>query len=317
MTDSFVHPVISIITPARNQERYIQEMLRSIQAQSFQQWECIVVDDASTDGTADAVHSLHDPRIRLISHEVRQGVSHARNTGMAHAAGTFLYFLDGDDLLFPGSLERFIRCFEAHPRYSVVYGEVQILASDGSPSGKAKAPLFHPRPTGNILTALLKRNLIPTGALCVRAETAQSAGGFNPSLSIAEDWEYWCRLASLTPFFYLGAKPLAGYRIHSAGTSRSGKYGADAGLSAVDAIFSNPSIRQQAGAKKSASLKKEAQASTYEYAANHCLRNRQWQEARQLLRKTLGHSFFRPRAWILLFFACIGFLPGFVERHLK
>ncbi|HQB02755.1 MAG TPA: glycosyltransferase family A protein, partial [Candidatus Hydrogenedentes bacterium] len=95
MTDSFVHPVISIITPARNQERYIQEMLRSIQAQSFQQWECIVVDDASTDGTADAVHSLHDPRIRLISHEVRQGVSHARNTGMAHAAGTFLYFLDG------------------------------------------------------------------------------------------------------------------------------------------------------------------------------------------------------------------------------
>ncbi|HOH43569.1 MAG TPA: glycosyltransferase [Candidatus Hydrogenedentes bacterium] len=49
MTDSFVHPVISIITPARNQERYIQEMLRSIQVQSFQQWECIVVDDASTD----------------------------------------------------------------------------------------------------------------------------------------------------------------------------------------------------------------------------------------------------------------------------
>lgn len=317
MTDSDNKALFSIITPARNLEAVIGHTIGSLQEQSYSHWECIVVDDASTDGTVEALRALNEPRIRLFFHEERQGVSAARNTAIEEASGAFLLFLDGDDLLFAQSLERFHQAFREHPESDVVYGEIQMLAEDGSPLGQVKGPVFHPRPSGHILPALLQRNLIATGSLAVRAEAIRRTGGFNPSLAIAEDWEYWCRLAATSSFHYLGGAPVAGYRIRRDSASRSGEHSADTGLAAVEAIFSNPLITDTLKAKKCASLKREAQASVYEYGANHCLRTQRWREGRRLLWKSIRLTCFRPRPWILLFFATLGFLPGAIKKRLK
>lgn len=317
MTDSEKRPLFSIITPARNLEGVIGATIRSLQEQTCTDWECIVVDDASTDGTVREVEAFRDNRIRIIAHEQRQGVSGGRNTAMAAARGTFLVFLDGDDLLFPRSLQRFADAFANNPEAAVLYGEVQMLKEDGSPAGKVKRSLFHPRPSGDILPALLKRNLIVTGALAVRTAAARQSGNFNTTLPIAEDWEYWCRLAAEHLFVYLGGGAIAGYRIRENSASRSGEHSPETGLAAVDTLFSNPLIVARMGEKKCASLKREAQASVYEYAANHYLRTKRWQEARQLLRKSIALAGSRPRPLILLFFARLGFLPAAIKKRLK
>ncbi|NLN91791.1 MAG: glycosyltransferase [Candidatus Hydrogenedens sp.] len=318
MTDPENKALFSIITPARNLETLIGYTMRSLQEQTYRHWECLVVDDASTDGTVEALRALDEPRIKLFFHEERQGVSAARNTALEHASGDYLLFLDGDDLLFSQTLERFYQGFQQHPESDVLYGEIQILQEDGSPMGKAKGSFFHPRPTGHILPALLKRNLITTGAtLALRAEAAHRTGGFNPSLAIAEDWEYWCRLAATSTFRYLGGSPVAGYRIRQDSASRSGEHSPDTGLAAVETIFSNPLITGTLTQKRCASLKREAQASVYEYAANHYLRTHRWREGRLLLWKSIRHAGFRPRPWILLIFAILGFQPGWLAKRLK
>ena len=110
---------VSVIIPAYNGDRYISEAIDSVLAQTYTNYEIIVVDDGSTDNTSQVVKAYGD-RVRYIYRE-NQGVASARNLGIAKAEGEYIAFLDQDDLFFPNKLSEQLNCFELHPEAGIIH----------------------------------------------------------------------------------------------------------------------------------------------------------------------------------------------------
>ncbi len=128
--------LVSVIVPTYNRRETIRAAIASVQRQTFQDWELIVVDDGSTDGTADLIEGS-DPRLVVIRQE-NQGVNGARNTAMLRARGRYIAFLDSDDEWLPHHLELSVSFFRAYPQEDFLSGE---FCEDGSPEGTA--PFLH------------------------------------------------------------------------------------------------------------------------------------------------------------------------------
>jgi teichuronic acid biosynthesis glycosyltransferase TuaG len=132
---------VSVITPALNAERFIAETICSVQAQTHQDWELLVIDDGSTDGTVDAVSDAarHDGRIRLLRSEGHRGIAPARNLALRNAAGRFVAFLDSDDLWDATKLERQVAFM--NERESVFsFSGYRLITEAGRMLGRARAP---------------------------------------------------------------------------------------------------------------------------------------------------------------------------------
>ena len=119
-------PKVSIITPVYNGAGYLPDAWRSLQGQTLSDWEWIVINDGSTDGTAEFLNGLVDPRVRVL-HQLNAGVSVARNAGLAVAQGDYVTFLDADDALPPDSLARRAGYLDEHPDVTVVDGRIRIM----------------------------------------------------------------------------------------------------------------------------------------------------------------------------------------------
>jgi glycosyltransferase involved in cell wall biosynthesis len=130
--------LVSVIVPTYNRRETIQAAIASVQRQTFTDWELIVVDDGSTDGTADLLEGS-DPRLVLIR-QTNQGVNAARNAAMLRARGRYIAFLDSDDELLPHHLDLSVAFFRAHPGEDFLSGE---FCEDGSP--EAPSPSCIPR----------------------------------------------------------------------------------------------------------------------------------------------------------------------------
>lgn len=116
-------PLVSVIMPAYNAERYIGESISSVLAQTYSNWELLVVNDGSTDGTAAIVEGFKDHRIRLF-HKANGGIGSARNLALRHVRGTFICGLDSDDVMPPRSIASRVQVFQAHPDTDIVDGQV-------------------------------------------------------------------------------------------------------------------------------------------------------------------------------------------------
>jgi Glycosyltransferases involved in cell wall biogenesis len=129
--------LISVITPAYNASAYIAETIESVKAQSFSNWEMIIVDDCSTDNTYDIAHSYAeiDTRIRVIKHIKNSGVAAARNTALEAAIGDYIAFLDSDDIWMPNKLEKQHSYMEVNG-YALTYTMYQTFSSQNRTSGK-------------------------------------------------------------------------------------------------------------------------------------------------------------------------------------
>lgn len=117
--------MISVIIPLYNKEASIAQTLRSVLSQSYHDFEVVVVDDGSTDGSVAIVEALVDPRLRLIRQE-NGGPSKARNTGVSYAKGEWILFLDGDDEILFGAMEYFSQKIKEHPNVDMFLGEVMV-----------------------------------------------------------------------------------------------------------------------------------------------------------------------------------------------
>lgn len=118
-------PLVSIITPAYNAEKYIAETIQSVINQTYKNWELIIIDDGSTDNTSKIINSFKDKRI-LLSYQKNQGVSVARNLGLSLVQGKYITFLDADDILPPRSLEVRVNYLELHPNIDLVDGKAIV-----------------------------------------------------------------------------------------------------------------------------------------------------------------------------------------------
>ncbi len=124
-----MQPLVTIVMPAFNAEKYIDEAVRSVIAQSHTNWELLIVNDGSTDGTVDAIAHHTDPRIRVF-HQSNSGIGKARNTALEHARGSFMCGLDADDVLPADSLTDRLAVFDADPSLDIVDG--CVLFMDGT-----------------------------------------------------------------------------------------------------------------------------------------------------------------------------------------
>lgn len=132
-----VTPLVSVVTPAFNAVAHITETIRSVQAQSFENWEMLVADDCSSDATPQLVRRLarEDPRVQLVRLERNQGPAGARNAALAASKGRYLAFLDSDDLWLPQKLERQLD-FMAEQDSALSYTAFRRISSDGGRTGR-------------------------------------------------------------------------------------------------------------------------------------------------------------------------------------
>ena len=181
-------PAVSLVTPFFNVGSIFNETAESVFRQSLQQWEWIIVDDCSDSPESAAilrVYANKDPRVRVLRSERRNGPAAARNLGVQAARATYVAFLDGDDLLEPTALEKWLWFLDCHPQHGMVKG---FQAGFGT-QGYIWREGFH---SG---AAILERNLIQTACM-MRREIYLSVGGMDEKIRGGmEDWEFWLRCA--------------------------------------------------------------------------------------------------------------------------
>ena len=230
MTVSEPRPLVSVIVPTYNYGRFIGQTLDSLRAQTYPEWECVVVDDGSTDDTGEVVAraSARDARVRYLR-QANQRQAVAKNTGLADARGRYVQFLDADDLLEPRKIERQVEFLEANPGADIVYGGARYFHTERP--GERLYGMFGedapwmPELSGAgkaILLPLVRMNIMAINAALVRRGVFDDVGPFDPSLPPVEDWEFWLRCALAGKRFefrdFDGA--LALVRAHAASTSR-------------------------------------------------------------------------------------------------
>ena len=207
-------PRVSVVIPTYNRGELLCETIDSVLAQTYHDFEIIVVDDGSTDNTAQLLSRYQDD-VRLVyrAHK-NSGVAATRNYGIRLARGEFLAFLDSDDRWLPQKLERQVQFADAHPEYGLIATEISNFNKRGVVvETKNKAAAYRIK-NGHVVEELLFGNWIQTSTVLARRECVQAVGGFDEEVGqFGEDWLTWMRIASRSPIYFL-PEPLVEYRIH-------------------------------------------------------------------------------------------------------
>lgn len=206
---------VSIIIPTYNRAALLPETLGSVFAQTFTDYQAIVVDDGSDDGTPGLLAGLAErAEMKRIAHA---GPGAARNAGLALARGEYIAFLDADDLWAPRFLETMTAGLDAAPHAGFVYCDYSTFDESGAVTAAYLPPEHKLR--GDLFPTLLEGDFISTGALLVRKSCFDVIGGFDPQLPVAEDWDLWLRLAREFPAEYVD-EPLTRIRLDAHHVSR-------------------------------------------------------------------------------------------------
>ncbi len=240
-------PLVSIIVPSYNYGHFLWQTIACLQMQTCTDWECIVVDDGSTDSTREVIEQFEteDPRIRYI-YQSNAGPSAARNTGLRESRGQFIQLLDSDDMIEPRKLESQVAFLNTHPEVDVVCGTMRFVSIQSCESSTyntqqdTRLCLFNNQIFGvahgamvflsyknktvdikvndsvppvyfveeNLLTALIRSNNIIINVALVRKKVFDDTGNFDEALLSVEDWHFWVRCALLRKKFATHHEPL-------------------------------------------------------------------------------------------------------------
>jgi glycosyltransferase involved in cell wall biosynthesis len=229
-------PAVSVIIPTYNSAGYLKDAVDSVLAQTFKDFEVLIIDDGSTDDT-EAVMRNYEAPVRYIRQENR-GVSEARNRGIEESRGRWVAFLDADDTWYPHKLERQTAALRSSSEARVCYSAFMTVRSDLAPIGLRRSN----RQQSALDDLLMRGNVV--GSICtVLAEKSlfEVAGRFDPSLSQCADWDMWVRLAALTEFLYVD-EALVTYRQHATNMSRNASLLEIDSLRVLEKGFAMPGI---------------------------------------------------------------------------
>jgi glycosyltransferase involved in cell wall biosynthesis len=200
-------PRVSVIIPTRNRSKLLQGAIESVLAQTYPHIEVIVVDDGSTDDTAEVV-AQYAGRVTYLK-QANQDVAAARNTGIRAASGDYLTFLDDDDLILPTKIEHQVRVLVSRPKVGLVHCRFYYIDGDGNYLHKVGL-----RPEGEVLHKLVRSNFVWVGAPLIHRHCLDQVGLFNEEIPITADWDMWLRIAQAGYRFGCVQEPLGAYRIH-------------------------------------------------------------------------------------------------------
>ena len=223
-------PVVSVVIPAYNVSRFIDDAIQCVLAQTFTDFELIIVNDGSTDDTLARCQRYDDPRIRVVDQQNR-GLAGARNSGIREARGEFVALLDADDLWLDTKLARHVEHLRAQPDLGVSYSASRFMSEDGELLALYQSPQL----TGITAETVLCRNPVGNGsapvlrmsALRAIESTTERYGTpepiyFDPDFRQSEDIECWTRIAATTPWRFEGLRDaLTLYRLNGGGLSAS------------------------------------------------------------------------------------------------
>lgn len=309
-TDSFKfdEPLVSIITPAYNSDKFIGETIESVINQTYKNWEMIIVDDGSTDKTCDIVkkYCKRDIRVQYFWQKNSGRPAVPRNVAIRRAKGKYIAFLDSDDLWVSEKLAKQVEYMEKHPDLALVYGLAKCVGNplfEGRLVVRPKRIYSH-----HAFEELFIYNSIVCMTAMVRASSLQRVGLFNEDLNFvsAEDWDLWLRFAH---DYKIGFIPevLGFYRAHTQGISKDEtKY-----LKALNVIekYENMNWVSQELVERSRSFVYFAAAMSYLRLLNRNMR-------RHFLKVFIGSPFYllRLKAFCGL---CFSYLPTIIQKNLS
>lgn len=219
---------VTVVIPAYNVEQYIEECLRSVLAQTYRDFEVLVINDGSTDRTADKVKKFTDRRVRLIN-QLNRGLAGARNTGARRACGDYVAFLDSDDRWHPEKLQHHVDHLNKNPQVGVSYSQSAFIDADGKPMGYSQRPklkgitardVFLRNPVGNGSAPVLRAQVLIDIAHMRAGVLSLEEAYFDESFRQSEDIECWMRIALTTDWKFEGiGLPLTEYRVNEGGLS--------------------------------------------------------------------------------------------------
>lgn len=207
-------PKVSIMMPAYNAEQYIAAAIESVRAQTFSDWELVIVDDGSTDRTSEIIHSFDDSRIRYFYQE-NAGEAAARNTALTKMRGQLLAYIDADDLYLPDHLQQTVAYLEKHPDKDAVYTDGIHIDPDGrhlqSLASRRRGPF-----EGWIFEELVRASDVFGPPLCVvlsRSLIEEHQIRYDTRIVIGPDWDFFTRYSEHARFGYLDQQTCL-YRVH-------------------------------------------------------------------------------------------------------
>lgn len=212
------HPSVSVVIPCYNYGRYLSDCVNSVLDQQDVDVDVLVIDDASSDGSAEIVSRLpkQDNRIRIICHAENKGHIATYNEGLAQATGKYAVLLSADDLLTPGCLSRATSLMEAYPSVGLTYGFALDFADAGLPPAGTIATNWIIWQGHSWIAHMCKtgRNLLRSPEAVMRTSVLREIGYFRPELPHTADFELWMRVATASDVGYVAGADQAYYRVH-------------------------------------------------------------------------------------------------------
>lgn len=187
-----MNALVSIVMPAYNAEPFIADAIRSVLAQDHTNWELVIVNDASTDGTAREIERFTDPRIHVFHMEKNGGIGRSRNVALEHIAGSFLCTLDSDDVLPPNSISSRLELMEREPDVDFADGVVKVYDRGLNNIMRSFTPTFEGEPLAELLA--LKGTCFFGPSWMIRRNAAEHVV-FNTDISHAEDLLFYLSIA--------------------------------------------------------------------------------------------------------------------------
>ncbi|MEQ1648627.1 MAG: glycosyltransferase [Hyphomicrobiaceae bacterium] len=226
ITTSSYCPTVSVVVPLFNTERYIGATLASVLAQTFTDFEVIVVDDGSTDRGPTIVAQLTDARVRIFS-QYNRGLAGARNAGIREARGRFIAFLDADDLWHQEKLAEHMAVLDARPEVGLTFSHSRLIDDDGVDLGLTQTPSTQPftpevvfcrNPVGNGSAPVLRRAALDS--IAYYDEGRGRIAWFDENFRQSEDIECWTRIVATTAWeLEVIPRALTDYRVAQGGLS--------------------------------------------------------------------------------------------------
>jgi glycosyltransferase involved in cell wall biosynthesis len=219
-------PIVSIVMPVYNTAKFVETAIDSALAQTFEDFELLIIDDAGTDHSIDLCRAYSDPRIRIIS-QANRGLAGARNTGIRNARGQFIALLDSDDLWEAEKLQRHVEHLWQSPNVGISYAASKMIDDDGNLLRIVQRPklknvtardIFLRNPVGNGSAPVIRREVFEDIAFI--NEARQELDYFDDTFRQSEDIECWCRMALMTKWRFEGISgAYTRYRINEGGLS--------------------------------------------------------------------------------------------------
>lgn len=207
-------PLVSILLPCYNGGKYLKECINSVFAQTYQNFELIVIDDASTDDSETVIKSIKDKRLVHLKNDTNKGITSCLNKAIKLAKGKYLARIDADDRMISSRLNLQVSFLESNPEYGMVGGQYDIIDTAGVPFNRIYPPLGNEE----LKLCMLFFNPFAHPAVTMRSDVAKKLL-YNPQYKYCEDYELWFRVAEQHKFKNL-AHPLLEYRIHEENSSR-------------------------------------------------------------------------------------------------